>query len=251
MKRLLLDSRFATLNNDGSYTFNLYESIVISKFRLLFSQLPNAYYTVNTLNQWLDIQINNGGVTNTYAIQIPVGNYTTSTLSTYILGQLNTLYPGGNYTMTYDNAKYAFVITSTYRLRFLFKTGTHTQNCCYYILGFSKTDTSLAYSLTSDQIPDLNSPNYILVYVDKVDQQIQNNCSIYDNKATFVIPLTVGKGQIQTHMEYLTFEQSSSFKPTAYTQLNVMMYTIPIENVTANEDVYIVRSPFVLLIEIN
>ena len=251
MKRLLLDSRFATLNQDGSYKFK-FDSTRITKAKLLFAQLPNVFSTViSNVNNYLDIQIQVSGVTNTYAIQIPAGNYTSSTIASYLVTQFTSLAPGGNYSVTYDNTKFAFVFTSTYRIRFLFGSGANATKTCAAVLGFANTDTTLDFSQTSTLIPDMASPCYVLVYVNEFDQQLKTNCSIYDNNSCYIIPYTGIKSSIQYYFDNTSFTQTVNTRDMLYTELNVLLYVTLTQTVSNNEDVFNPKSTWVLLFEIN
>ena len=251
MKRLLLDSRFATLNQDGSYKFK-FDATRISRAKLLYAQIPNVFNTVITnVNNYLDIQIQVSGVTNTYAIQIPAGNYTASTLASYLVTQFTSLAAGGNYSITYDNSKYAFVFTSTYRIRFLFGSGANVSKTCAAVLGFDNLDTTLNFSQTSTLIPDMSSPSYVLVYVNEFDQQLKTNCSLYDNNACYIIPYTGIKSSIQYWFDNTSFTQTVNTRDQLYTELNVLLYVTLTQNVLNNEDVFNPKSQWVLVFEIN
>jgi hypothetical protein len=132
-------------------------------FKILEVQIPFSYYVISTENQTF---IWSNGIT-TYAATIPIGNYTTTTLTPALTTALNASLPGSSrtFTVTYSDltGKLTFAATGAFSFQFGAPTNSGNKNP-RLILGFPGGETfSSGLTLVAPNAALVTGPNYIYV----------------------------------------------------------------------------------------
>lgn len=185
--QIFLNSKTANSYVDGftsNCKFNL-PVIIIPRGKKIFisvqsATIPYSFYNVDYFNNTLIYSVNGGS---DITIEIPQGNYNTSTLRNYLLSVMT------NFTITYSSLDNTFTFThSTHNFEF------QDNSTCMEILGF---DENLPHSSTSRVLKSTNSINLFTirnVYIqsnnfmlNNINNSTPNNCSILAS-----IPLTTG-----------------------------------------------------------
>jgi hypothetical protein len=173
---LLKTSEYSILNNGSkksSITSELKTKIIIPRNVDCFIQLTtfnfiNALYNINSTNNKFYFPLNGAGVSieSIYNITIPIGNYTISTLLSYLNTELLSAI-----VLTYEPSLFKIKFTSdTYT--FILQSGN---NNCLHVLGFSDT------TYESDDISSINLINLTGIrsmYISLNNIRIQSNSSI-------------------------------------------------------------------------
>lgn len=158
-------------NTDTTYlsdvSFYLSRAITRPKDTVLALRLdtfcfPNSFYTVDTTNYQLDVELGSMGVDYTY--YLPEGNYTADELVT----ELEDLLAGDGYTVAYDSNtnKFTFHNDDDFTIK--------STSTCLSILGFSSADHES--NMSGDAVSDLvvNLTKTKVIYVDVQNLSINN-----------------------------------------------------------------------------
>jgi hypothetical protein len=171
----LRSNEYTILNNDtkkSSISFDLKTLIKIPNNVDAYIQINsfkfmNAFYNINASNNILYFSLNGGGETlaTIYEIEIPIGNYSVSTLLTFLNTELTSYIVLSYVESTF---KISFV-SNTYT--FIFRTGA---NNCLKLLGFTGT-TIETNDLTSSNL--INLAGTQILYLSLSNIHIQSNAS--------------------------------------------------------------------------
>jgi hypothetical protein len=175
----LRSSEYTILNNGtkkSDISFNLKTLIKIPNNVDAFVQLDsfkcmNTFYNINSTNNIFYFSVNGGGyiIGTINNVVIPIGNYTISSLMTYINTQLTTYL-----LLTYDNSTFKITFTSPYN--FIIRSG---ENSCNKLLGLNNDDTVMATTLTSPNL--INLAGVQVLYITLGNITILSNSSINAN----------------------------------------------------------------------
>ena len=143
--------------------------------------VPYSFYNVDYFNDKFVYNVNGGA---NITINIPQGNYNTTTLRNYLLSVMT------GFTITYSTLNNQFTFThSTYDFSF------KPLSTCMEILGFDEIDT---YTSTSRVLTSVNSINLFTIrniyiqsnnlILNNINNSTPNNCTILCS-----IPLTTGQ----------------------------------------------------------
>ena len=157
-------------------------------YNLLFgvknARIPISYYNINDNNNVLNYQID----VTTYTYTITSKQYTITTLGTH----LDTNTP---FTLTYDSETYKFNITHATDDFTILSTST-----CLKTLGLSNQDhTSIAQSLTSNQVADISYTKNIIIASTTLQTRNLNNTGGSTSYVLTRIPLSVDPGSVQPY----------------------------------------------------
>jgi hypothetical protein len=171
----LKSSEYSILNNGSkksSITFELKTKIIIPRNVDCFIQLTtfnfiNAFYNINSTNNKFYFSLNGAGesIESIYNITIPTGNYTITTLLTYLNTELSSAI-----VLTYEPSLFKIKFTSdTYT--FILRSG---KNNCLNVLGFSDT-TYESYDISSINLINLTGIRSMYISLNNI--RIQSNSS--------------------------------------------------------------------------
>lgn len=149
--------------------------------------IPYSFYNVNYTNQKLVYSVNGGA---DLTVLIPIGNYNSSTLRTYLLSQMT------NFTITYSNLNNTFTFTHSAN-DFVFKSSS----TCFEIIGFLENQqySSTAKNLTSTASINLFTIRSIYVQCNNFLTHNINNASVNNACILASIPLSSGQFSIITY----------------------------------------------------
>lgn len=186
--RVVVDSRYRNLQlypNPSKYSIDLYEDIQDAiSCELVVADVPFTSYIINNNNNQLDFNINNVWRT----INVPVGDYTGSSLAVTLQGLLNNY---GSFVVNFDSVSDKFTFVCDRMFTFAFKDTdlsidfngqnniAYKKNTIGKHLGFGIDDytSNSSFVLISPFRKNLSGSNYIVMYVD----QFNVNNSISDN----------------------------------------------------------------------
>jgi hypothetical protein len=171
----LRSNEFSILNNGSkksSITFNLKTKIVIPRNVDAYIQLNsfkyfNAFYNINSSNNNFYFSLNGGGqnIETVYVLQIPIGNYTISSILSYLNSELNPdivlTYVGSLFKISFTSASYTFMIRSGV-------------NDCLRLLGFSESTTEANETVSRNLV---NLAGTQVLYITLPNMHIQSNSS--------------------------------------------------------------------------
>jgi hypothetical protein len=256
--RLLLDSRFAIKNtNDNTYKFILPDRIKIGpQIKLVHAMIGNTHFNImQNMNDKLDFTYTLNGVTQNYTFTISFGNYSSSQLVTNIQNQINSVYGSNFINVTYNSNTYQFIFALIPwefggSISFNFLSGTNNKTSIANVLGFQNKDYT-GSTLSSDLVPDLNSPNYVLIDIVECDAALKTNTSKYDNSYVYWISFENAKGSVQSYYENKGCQQIATIRSDYYVELNIGLYVVMASNTqTMNIDnSYTSSYPFMLVLE--
>lgn len=149
--------------------------------KVISAEIPFTYYVFNTLNNSFKLFEIGGAIGTSTTITIPVGNYTTNTLSA-ALGLAMSAANSPNactYTITYSNLLNKLVFTNTpaggvtsFKLQFL---TAEDNTSCFQFLGLKGGDNfSTGLTLTTPNSILLSGPNYAFINSRKYGQLTNN-----------------------------------------------------------------------------
>jgi len=244
-KKIFLDSRNATVSSNNVYSFILTTPIDINNYiSLECAQLLNNHWNIDTPNSWLDVYY--GGSTN--SLQFPLGNWSVDNLVSQLQTLLQTINSG--FTVTYITATSQIQIQSSAgAFSLLFGSGPNASKSMWSQLGFSKgVDTTSTSNLIAPNPPDLNSPAYVWIDIDNInDYTLKNSQPSFDTM--YAVDFKLQKGSIET------WSSSTDFKQVAWLmapqkslgRLDLVFYTTVTNVGSSNYNFY--NYPFFLIFE--
>lgn len=211
---LLIDSRDRNQTvypNPNNYQIDLTEEYKdIKSVSLISSNVPKSQYLINTSNNILNFVDSNS---NEFEVQIPVGNYTISELTTQLQSSLNLIGSNNTFTVNADSKTNKVTISSSAGFQLLFNGGTenynnstrniYKENSIGKTLGFSMTDLIGLTSYTSQNQYNLNGPTYVLLHINELNNLDGIQSSI--KNAFAKIPLDTNQN------EYKFFKESNDY----------------------------------------
>jgi hypothetical protein len=165
-------------NNNCDAEFYLPTIEIPSQYHIhlnvVHASIPFTFYNVNSSNNVLNYTV--GGID--YSLIIPQGNYTTTTMKTYLNTNLQ------NISVSYDSTtnKYKFVNSQNNDFSF------NSTSSSLGLLGFSGQTTSTSYSLISTQTINLNPIRCICVCTNLKTSNININSK---NKSNIVCSIPI------------------------------------------------------------
>lgn len=216
---VVFDSRSAIYLNN-IFTLFLSEPITIKKkICLLSAQIPNINYNIDVTNNWIDFSIS--GVTHSFSIT--PGNYDTTTLVALLQIQMNA-FGTTSFTVSFSPYDYLLMIQNSTPFALLFKSGSHSLISMWSQLGFIKnTDTSYAVTQVSPSAVDMNSPNYVYIDIDNIENAAMRTSN---GSTMYCIPFTGIKGTIENFSIQSAFKQEAFFTGTQILRrLDIALYT--------------------------
>jgi hypothetical protein len=164
-----LDATQSVNNNTSSTDWPLYyfgrPLQNVAAIKILEAEIPFSFYVFNNTNNVFTVTVvPSSGPTVSGPVVISPGNYTADTLATYLTAQLNGIYSGGTFTVTYAGSSAAP------------NTGKFTFNLAMSPLT-TVTDWVMTFNGTSNSNPSLflgfNSQSYSSTYVSGTGNVIQ------------------------------------------------------------------------------
>ena len=221
--RLFLSSKAANIGSTrGNMTFSLNQSIaipneVIGFVSLVELQIPNTQYNINSLNNYIEIALQNN---NNSIFQIPFGNYTVDSLRT----QLNTTLAPINITVTYSTSTNKFTFShATLQFGFVF-TSTILS-----ILGFEPntniaSTTQSPFTLTSTRLVDLSGNNCFYLGTDLSTNNIGylQSSGVMNGNILAKIQLTSEPNGIEFYNNYTNFK--NKFYNCVISSIKIMLH---------------------------
>ena len=229
---LLIDSRDRNQTeypNPNNYQIDLTEEYKdILTVSLISSNIPKSQYLINTSNNILNF-IDSNSIE--YEVQIPIGNYTISELTTQVENSLNAIGSSNTFTVTSDSKTNKVIISSITNFQLLFDGGTenynnttrtiYKENSIGKLLGFLMTDLSGTNSYTSQNQYNLNGPTYVLLHINELNNLDGIKNSI--KNAFAKIPLDTNQNEYKFFKEQRDYIVITEFSPplARLSQLNI------------------------------
>ena len=149
-KLLKLDSSKARVYYNAektSFQFQLEQAISVTNaesivYSLLSAYIPYSFYSVNSQNNWLDIEEAIGTTKTTRSLEIPHGNYSAIEFARTLMGLLNKV--TFKYEISYNKINNTFMIKtvlSNTSAIFRFHSGPNASKSCHIFLGLPDLDT--------------------------------------------------------------------------------------------------------------
>lgn len=198
---VLINSRLRTSGTSTSFKILIDKQIIIKKYaKLEWLCFANNSYTVNQSNCNLDYY--EGSTLK--SISLTNGYYAPGDFVTLLQNSLNSNSSGTNYTVSL-NALTSFltVSASSGNIQFLFGSGKNKLTSPYILMGFTQNDTNTASSLTGNSAIYLNSPDYLVIDIEKLDGKIY---SADNQHGTFVIPVTTKQQNVDFYFSNTHFD---------------------------------------------
>lgn len=229
---LLIDSRDRNpidYPNTNNYQVDLTEEYrEILSVTLISSNIPKSQYLINNSNNVLDFI---DSTSTTYSIQIPVGNYTISELTTQIQTSMNASGTTDVYNVTSNSKTNKITIATASNFQLLFNGGTekynnserniYKDNSIGKLLGYTITDLTGANSYTSQNQYNLNGPTYVLLHINELNNLDGIKNSIIDAYAK--IPLDTNQNEYKYFKNSNDYNVITEFSPplARLSQLNI------------------------------
>ena len=184
----------ALINTRQHSSFELYRPITIpnnvdAHIAIENFKFTNSIYNVNSYNRVFYYGLASGS----YAIQsinIPVSNYSITTLITYLNANI-----GNGFTFTYDDATFKITVTNTEE--FILYNST---NCILKVIGFSfENQSSSGNTITSNQMINLLGVQIIKLNVENLSFNSYSIKGINQKKTLLSVPLQSIQGDSQTN----------------------------------------------------
>ena len=213
--------------NDYQIVINKYRKFrnVISA-RIIEVMIPNTEFIVNNSNKYLDIYFNNE-----INLEIPVGNYSFSSLAAQIQTIINASSLTG-FTVTLNNSnsfKTTIENTTPTSFTLLFQTGKNADCNIGELLGYDKIDQesileSLKHTAVSDYSYHLNSTKYVDIKIDEIPD-IGTTIDVKENIKNQIlkrVPLDVDFGK----EKYCQFDDKNYnyFTPIELSKLTIQIF---------------------------
>jgi hypothetical protein len=133
----------------------------VAKMKVLSAEIPFSYYVINATNNTFFLTESSSAL-----VTLPVGNYTSSTLSSTLGTALTTASLGlgsRTYTVTYNNTTQKLSITSTGAFSLTFGSSNDSgQTNPRFILGFNGgVISSVGNAITAPNAVQITGPNYV------------------------------------------------------------------------------------------
>lgn len=152
----------------------------------------NSFYNIHSTNNKLYYSID-PYINDILEIEIPIGNYSITTLITYINSQISPI------TATYSTS--TFKITFTAANNFKFWNGN---NNCLKVLGFNEEDTTETTSKTSPNLINLGGSQILYIVVNNLNLYSNGYKNSILNNVLESIPISVLAGVSQTYVNQNT-----------------------------------------------
>lgn len=215
--------------NDYQIVINKYKKFknVISA-RIIEVMIPNTEYIVNNNNKYLDIYYNSNEIN----LEIPVGNYSFSSLAAKIQTTINASLSGFTVTLNNSNS-FKTTIENTIPTSFtlLFQTGKNADCSIGELLGYDKIDQEsipdspiTKYTAVSDYSYHLNSTKYVDIKIDEIPD-IGTTIDVKENIKNQIlkrVPLDVDFGK----EKYCQFDDKNYnfFTPIELSKLTIQIF---------------------------
>ena len=174
-KTLLVDSRDRNPGQTpAKYTVTLpkvYENVYSVALRS--AEMPFSWYTFTSEKQNISFEVTYNGGTPT-KITIDEGNYTSASFVAELTSKLNTAFGVGAFTLTYSDTTLKVTFVGLQDFTFTFPDSIKRSSWwgLGYFMGFlNKSYTSVAKTLSSDTVLQLNITNYILMELDFINKE--------------------------------------------------------------------------------
>jgi hypothetical protein len=215
--QIFLNSKTANKYYNGFTShcqFNL-PHIIIPRSKSVYvsvqsASIPYSFYNVDGFNDTLIYSVNGGS---NVIIQIPQGNYNTTTLRTYLLSMMT------GFTITYSSLDNTFTFTHS-NYDFIFKS----ISTCMEILGFQEniSHSSSSKILKSKTCINLFTIRNIYIQSDNLLLSNINNATPNNSNILCSIPLTSGQFSVITYSNINNVKsQISDIKN--FTSLNISL----------------------------
>jgi hypothetical protein len=182
--------------------------------------IPYSFYNINSSNNILKYSLNS----TIYSITIPVGNYTSSTLLTTLIGLLSS----NNFTITYSGITNTYTFTNSNNDFYFIYDPISIQSTCFNILGFSLNyQYSVNKILTSNTMINL-APTRCFCISSTFRTQNITTISPLSNNILCSIPISVNPYSMITY-------QNNGYK----TNLNTNLFNSVIINLTNQDGVFL------------
>jgi len=199
-------------DKDGYKYFDLDKEITARKDEKILLYLkkafiPFSFYCISAgqRNTFLDITETSSAGSNTYAVNVPDGNYNISAL----LSEIKTLMENAStydfvYEITYDDntSKVSFLIksgTNAISSKILFSTGTNKNISLIRVLGFDESDKTFTTTAkaTSDYVVDLaDGLDSLHIKSNLVGDNIQSTIGAINGGELLIIPVDLSPNSI-------------------------------------------------------
>ena len=199
-----INTKYRTSPTDNSSDCKVELSKILRRgvYRLVYFLFPNTINTINSTNDKIYIQEEDGEVVE---CTIEHGFYEYDTIPSAIEDALNT--PDGTsnmYEITYSDIKRKMTITSANKnFRILFDNKLNT---CHEVMGFNNVDTGYAIDHTSNGLVNLDAIHTLNVSVDGISSVSQKHL----HGTSFVVPIPA---EVFSYVNYLP---DANFEQTIY-----------------------------------
>lgn len=184
--QLYFDSSLSNNNDKNNPRFVLRNPIYADKFKVSKISIPFSYYTINSTNNHLYIQEDLADE----IIEIPVGNYSISTIAGVLQTALNNSTLNNTYTVSYSTTTYKLTITADGNF-----VVDNVYSTCQRWIGLTETSSS-GNSFTFQNALDLSGCESILLVSN--DLRTPNSTYIGNESMNVIskIPVNVSPGEI-------------------------------------------------------
>ena len=194
-KLIKIDSDFRTYGSNENFRYTLRRDIKFKRASLVYSSIPNTYYSIRTA---VALATNDGGGG---TITVPVGNYTISELTAVI--QTSLQLTDANYTVVHDPITMRVTFDNSSPTNFELNFSGETELA--ERLGFSATDLIGLANYVGDLTPQLIEQEF---YINIREFGILGDGSDRNQMFTFVVPNTAIRGDYTVLTDELAFNQS-------------------------------------------
>lgn len=214
MKLLIRSAdRLSSSNSSADFQVKFSQTIFIpipdqlSSVSLVYASIPNTIYNITSSNN--SINWNDGS--STLTTTIPVGSYSSSTLSSTLATAMTTSSSGhGNLTITisFSTLTYFFTISAGSNFTLNFNSASTTMAS---ILGFNKSSLSGSSSYTGTVVPSIFAPQHLEIRITELSKP---NYSSAECNYSFLIPVPVNSGN------FIEYKEKEYFTQKVYTYNN-------------------------------
>jgi hypothetical protein len=192
--------RTSGVSENFVYTFDSAMTF-IHHIRLHNLTIPNALYNIpSTANKlWTRLDMNDGGgYSGWVGFTVTPGAYTTTTLAAAMESQLDSLWSGASWTVSFDATTFKTTISNDQEfLLDIDTTAGNFPNSMHTILGYTSTVTP-SDSVTSEGAYCLSLPYTFHVVIKDQDADVLTNFASKSGKVrpSFTVPINVNTGEL-------------------------------------------------------
>lgn len=177
------------------------------------AQIPISYYLINDSNNTLYFSVNEG---EQLSLSILQGNYTASSLLTFLSASILVSYYG--FSITYDDSALSFTFSNPQTFIFY---GTST---CFKFIGLNSgnyvSSLSGSYYITSDCVIDFSGIRNIYIYSNLNTKSITSGSSKFENILA-KIPVTVSYGFLLFWTNFTLYKSMIHDNYLNYFEINI------------------------------